>query len=59
MNIWRLLTHLPGDLKKAEADITSAAEDPEILAELDKCPKLKAKIAAVSADWRAVEKDVS
>lgn len=60
-NIFKQLASLPQLLMHAgllQADVQEAQTDPDILAELDKCPNLKARLAQISAEWRAVENDV-
>ena len=60
-NFFQKMARLPKllmDLGMLQADVEEAQHDPELLAELDKCPLLKARIEAVSAEWRSVAQDI-
>lgn len=61
MNLFQRIAALPRLLMDAgllQADVQEAQHDPDILAELERCPLLKARLEQISAEWRAVSKDV-
>ncbi len=60
--VWSLFFHLPKvlvDFGVIQTDVNTAGQDPALAEEIDKCPALKAKIAEISSEWRAVEEDVN
>ena len=46
------------DLGMLQADVAEAQHDPELLAELETVPLIKARLEAISAEWRAVSQDI-